>query len=420
MDKQILSGGDAAVGMLLSLLKRATRPSIAYVLQYIVPSTKMGYEKLMEFYNKTKYAKNMIPRFFREEKPIPMRDHRLIKLDIMICKRSNEKSKIQTHPYSMSIVVCDKAVYEIFYVPQDSYPEKADVLGSDECILADDIFHVRAHVNTVDFDKRAIVRREPKLFIDPLNMWFEEYINIPVPKECLKVDQVLLELLVLASYDALPSSSWFKMSIDGWPMAVSRRFGFPSQTAKLFRLRRRLIARCIERLLPRSIKGLWPYSVIEARSNEQFMVFIEEYDKNLPTVLSHYPITPAIFCARRERVAYFSAVRTSKGELSELLSRLSRAGVIGDYSFEKVVKGRRFIVPWEMYNPIRRKWFWASNLELLEKYHVAGLVAWLRSGLLEFWRELQQGSPLARHVWHVVEETLREKGVDESFISEYI
>jgi len=44
--------------MLLSILKKASRPSIAYVLQCIVPSTKAGYNKLLEFYGRTKYAKN--------------------------------------------------------------------------------------------------------------------------------------------------------------------------------------------------------------------------------------------------------------------------------------------------------------------------------------------------------------------------
>ena len=417
IEKQLLDS-TAIVNMLLSTLKKVSRPSIAYVLQYIVPSTKTGYNKLLEFYGRTKYAKITVPKFFRQEKLIPLRNHRAVNLDIMVCRRSRkgERQVRGTHPYLMSIVVSDKSTYESFYVPRDSYPEKPRVLDVNECILADEVFQVRAHVGTLDFDKRAIVRREPKLFTDPLTAWFEEYAETPIPSECLKIDRTLLELIILASYDASPSSSWFKMVVDGWPMAVSRRFGFSSQEAKLFRLRRRLVARCVEQLVPHSVKGLWPYSVIETSGNEQFMVYVEGYDKSLSVALSHHPITPIIFCSSKERVAYFSAVKTSKEELSILLSKLSRIGVIGDYKFEKVVKTQRFIVPWEMYNPIRRKWFWTSDLELLKKYHVTGIIAWLRSGLLEFWRELQQHNPLAQRVWRVIEETLRgKKGVDESF-----
>jgi len=65
--KQLLDS-TALVNMLLSTLKKASRPSIAYVLQYIVPSTKTGYNKLLEFYGRTKYAKITVPKFFRQEK----------------------------------------------------------------------------------------------------------------------------------------------------------------------------------------------------------------------------------------------------------------------------------------------------------------------------------------------------------------
>jgi len=415
-----LLDGTAMINMLLSMLKKASRPSIAYVLQYVVPSTKAGYNKLLEFYGRTKYAKITVPKFFRQEKLIPLRDLRAVNLGIMVCKRSRreERQVREPHPYLMSVAICDKSIYESFYVPRDSYPEKPKVLDVGECVFVDEVFQVRAHVDTIDFDKHAIVRREPKLFADPLAGWFEEYAETPMPDECLKVDRTLLELIILASYDALPSSSWFKMVVDGWPMAVSRRFGFSLQEAKLFRLRRRLVARCVEQVMPHSVKGLWPYSVIETSGNEQFVVYIEGCDKSLPMALSHYPVTPIIFSSSREHIAYFSAVRTSRGELSTLLNRLSRIGVIGNYRFERVVKAQRFVVPWEMYNPVLKKWFWTSDPELLKKYHVVGIVAWLCSGLLEFWRELQQRNPLAQRVWRVIKETLRKKGVEESFISE--
>jgi len=320
----------------------------------------------------------------------------------------------------MSIVTGDESIYESFYIPRDSYPEKPRFQNTDECIFVDEVFHVKAHVDTIDFNKHAIIRREPKLFADPLTDWFEEYTKTIIPNECLKVDRTLLELIILASYDASPSSSWFKMIIDGWPMATILRFGIPSHVAKLFRLRRRLLARCVEQVMPRSIKGLWPYSIIETSGNEQFAVYIREYDKDLSTALSHYPITPTIFCSSKERVAYFSAVRTSREELSCLLNKLSRIGVIGSYRFERVIRVKRFIVPWEMYNPIRRKWFWMSDPEILGKYHVAGIIAWLHLGLLEFWRELQRHNPLAQHAWRIIEDMLRKKGIDENFISEYV
>ena len=420
-EKRLLDS-TSIVNMLLSILRKASRPSIAYVLQYIVPSTKAGYDKLLEFYGETKYAKIAIPKFFRQEKLIPLRDHKIVNLDIMVCRQSErEKRQIKEfHPYLMSIAISDRSVYKLFYIPRDSYPEKPKVQNTDECIYIDKVFHVRAHVDTIDFSKHAIVRREPKLFEDPLTGWFEEYVETPIPSECSRVDRTLLELVTLASYDASPSSSWFKMVVDGWPMAVSRRLSFSLQVAKLFRLRRRLLARCVEQVMPHSIKGLWPYSVIDAAGNEQFVVYVEGCNRSLSVALSHYPITPVIFYSSREGVAYFSAVRTSKEELVTLLEKLSRTGIIGSYRFERVVSTRRFVVPWEMYNPIRKKWFWASDLELLGKYHVAGVIAWLHLGLLEFWRELQRRNPLAQHVWRIVEEALREKGVDEKFISEYI
>ena len=372
--------------MLLSILKKASRPSIAYVLQYIVPSTKAGYNKLLEFYGRTKYAKITIPKFFRQEKLIPLRDHKVVNLDIMVC-RWNRKEKRQIkrfNPYLMSVVTSDKSIYELLYVPRDSYPEKPYVENTDECIFVDEFFHVRAHVNTIDFNRHAIIRREPKLFEDPLTEWFEGYSRTSIPSECLKVDRTLLELIVLASYDASPSSSWFKMIVDGWPKAAISRFGFPSQATKLFRLRRRLLARCVEQVMPSSIKGLWPHSVIETNSNRRFIVYVEGCDRSLSIALSHYPITPTIIYSSKENVAYFSAVKTSREELNELFNKLSSIGIIGGYRFERVVSARRFIVPWEMYNPIRRKWFWTSDSILLERYYVAGIIAWLHLGFLEF------------------------------------